>query len=127
MPAGSYWAPAWARPLVLVVAVAFVVAWRQGRSHAIDRSAHNLARDRGPSRYREGKAKLAPGVFTGPSPVTGAVVPGAKLPLRATWEDMLTVAAGPRTGRFDATGGERALFALSASHQQPLVIPSRGA
>ena len=33
---------------------------------------------------------------------------------------------GSMSGRFDVAAGERALFALSASHQQPLVLPTRG-
>ncbi len=81
------------------MAVAFVVAWRQAKGHAIDRAARNLTRDKGLSRYTDGKARLAPGVFAGPGPVIGALVPGGKKPLRATWEDMLTVVAGPRTGK----------------------------
>ncbi len=36
------------------------------------------------------------------------------------------VATGSVSGRFDAAAGERALFALSASHQEPLVLPTRG-
>jgi hypothetical protein len=33
--------------------------------------------------------------------------------------------AGSVRGQFDATAGRQALFALSAAHQEPLVIPSR--
>ena len=99
-PADSYWAAGLgAGVFVLAVSVAFVVAYRRAKAHSIDRAARNLARDRGLSRYRDGKTKLAPGVFVGPGPMIGALVPGGKQPLRATWEDMLTVIAGPRTGK----------------------------
>jgi len=99
-PADSYWAVGLAIGLfVLIMTGVFLVTWHRAKAHAIDRSARNLARDRGLLRYKERGRKLAPGVFVGPGPMIGALVPGAKKALRATWEDMLTVIAGPRTGK----------------------------
>lgn len=96
----TYWAAGLGAGIfVLTMIVAFLIAWRSAQTHAIDRSARNLQRDRGLMRYTEGGRNLAPGVFAGPGPVIGALVPGGKKPLRATWEDMLTVIAGPRTGK----------------------------
>ncbi|MDA8300365.1 MAG: TraM recognition domain-containing protein [Actinomycetota bacterium] len=131
-PADSYWAAGLGGGLfVLAVTVAFVVAWRQGKGHAIDRAARNLSTDRGLSRYTDGKAKLAPGVFAGPGPVIGTLVPGAKLPLRATWEDMLTVVAGPRTGKTTCYAVPAILDApgpvIVTSNKRDIVDATRGA
>jgi hypothetical protein len=103
----------------------------RAKAHAIDRSARNLARDRGLLRYKERGRKLAPGVFAGPGPVIGALVPGAKKALRATWEDMLTVIAGPRTGKTTCYAVPAVLDApgpvIVTSNKRDIVDATRGA
>jgi type IV secretory pathway TraG/TraD family ATPase VirD4 len=131
-PADSYWAAGVGAGLfVLALAAAFFVAWRQAKVHAIDRSARNLARDRGLQRYREGGRKLAPGVFAGPGPVIGTLVLGPKKPLRATWEDMLTVIAGTRTGKTTCYAVPAVLDApgpvVVTSNKRDIVDATRGA
>lgn len=98
-PAATGWAVGLGGGLVVVVAVGVWLVWRglYGR-RGIDRAARNLTRDRGVSRY-SGARKLPPGVYRGPGPMIGKVVPAGRRVLRATWEDMLVVIAGPRTGK----------------------------
>jgi type IV secretory pathway TraG/TraD family ATPase VirD4 len=96
-------ATGWAIGLSAVVAVAAtaigVAMWRRvAGGHRIDRAARNSTRDKGLRRYT-GRQKTVPGVFAGPGPIIGKVVPGARTEIRATWEDMLVVIAGPRTGK----------------------------
>ena len=108
-----------------------MVTWHRAKAHAIDRSARNLARDRGLQRYKEHGRKLVPGIFAGPGPVIGALVPGAKKALRATWEDMLTVIAGPRTGKTTCYAVPAVLDApgpvIVTSNKRDIVDATRGA
>ena len=131
-PADSYWALGLGTGLlVLTLTGVFLVTWHRAKAHAIDRSARNLARDRGLQRYKEHGRKLVPGIFAGPGPVIGALVPGAKKALRATWEDMLTVIAGPRTGKTTCYAVPAVLDApgpvIVTSNKRDIVDATRGA
>lgn len=86
--------------LTLLIVLAIVAYLRLGRG--IDRAARNATRDRGITRYTAKPRPLAPGGYVGPGPVIGRTVPGARRLLRATWEDMVVVIAGPRTGKTTA-------------------------
>ncbi|MGH3630147.1 MAG: hypothetical protein ACRDRL_22240, partial [Sciscionella sp.] len=99
-PAAATW---WAIGIAVFVAVLAIVGGvlvyrRTIGGRGIDRSARNVTRDPGIKRYAaKSKVKRAPGVFAGPGPVIGKVVKTKRM-LRASWEDMLVLIAGPRTG-----------------------------
>lgn len=99
--AATWWAVGVGAGLLTLLIVLAVVAYlRLGRG--IDRAARNATRDRGIARYTAKPRSLAPGAHVGPGPVIGRTVPGARRLLRATWEDMVVVIAGPRTGKTTA-------------------------
>lgn len=99
--AATWWAGGLgAGALAVLITLAIVAYLRLGRG--IDRAARNATRDRGITRYTAKPRPLAPGGYVGPGPVIGRTVPGARRLLRATWEDMVVVIAGPRTGKTTA-------------------------
>ena len=80
--AATVWAIGLAALVLALAATAGIVYYRRtARGRGIDRSARNVTRDRGIKRYStNGKTKRAPGVYSGPGPVIGKVIPGAKRP-----------------------------------------------
>ncbi|MDQ2729253.1 MAG: TraM recognition domain-containing protein [Actinomycetota bacterium] len=129
--AATGWAIGIASVLVSgAVIVAMVVSLRHMGGRGIDRAARNVTRDRGLNRYSGRNRKVAPGVFVGPGPVIGKVVPGKRAQLRATWEDMLVVIAGPRTGKTTAFAIPAMLDAPGAvivtSNKRDIVDSTRG-
>lgn len=99
-PAATRWGAGIGGLVIIMAITAGVVVWaRTVGGQGIDRAARNVVRDRGIRRYSGKAAKPVPGVFTGPGPVIGMVVPGMRQQLRATWEDMMVIIAGPRTGK----------------------------
>ena len=99
--AATDWAVGLGAGALALLATLVVIAYlRLGRG--IDRAARNATPDRGIARYSAKPRSLAPGGYIGPGPVIGRTVPGAHRLLRATWEDMVVVIAGPRTGKTTA-------------------------
>jgi type IV secretory pathway TraG/TraD family ATPase VirD4 len=99
-PAATRWALGIGGLVIILAITVGVVVWRRTvGGQGIDRAARNVVRDRGIRRYSGKGAKPAPGVYPGPGPVIGTVVPGMRQQLRATWEDMMVIIAGPRTGK----------------------------
>lgn len=124
-----------AAALVVTTAAAMVVYRRRtgglGGGRGIDRSARNVTRDRGLDRYAANtRRKAAPGVFSGPGPVIGKVIPGGRRLLRATWEDMVVVIAGPRTGKTTAYAIPAVMDApgpvIVTSNKRDIVDATRG-
>jgi type IV secretory pathway TraG/TraD family ATPase VirD4 len=130
-PAATGWAIGLGLALVAVAAGVGVLVWRRtAGGRGIDRAARNVTRDKGLRRYAGNGRALAPGVFAGPGPVIGKVVPGTKTVIRATWEDMLVVIAGPRTGKTTAFAIPAMLDAPGAvivtSNKRDIVDATRG-
>jgi type IV secretory pathway TraG/TraD family ATPase VirD4 len=129
-PAATGWAIGLAVAVLLLAGLTSGAVWRRtSGGRGIDRSARNVTRDRGLRRYA-GNGRAGPGVFSGPGPVIGKVVPGARTVIRATWEDMLVVIAGPRTGKTTSFAIPAMLDAPGAvivtSNKRDIVDATRG-
>lgn len=135
-PAATAWAVGLGAAALVVIAAAAMVVYRRrtgglGGGRGIDRSARNVTRDRGLDRYAANtRRKAAPGVFAGPGPVIGKVIPGGRRLLRATWEDMVVVIAGPRTGKTTAYAIPAVMDApgpvIVTSNKRDIVDATRG-
>jgi type IV secretory pathway TraG/TraD family ATPase VirD4 len=98
-PAATGWAIGIAAAALAVIIAGGVIIYRRFYGgQRIDRAARNITRDQGLQRYT-GQAKRGPAVFGGPGLVVGTIVNGPRRQLRATWEDMMILIAGPRTGK----------------------------
>jgi type IV secretory pathway TraG/TraD family ATPase VirD4 len=135
------WAAGLAGVALVVVSAAAAVVYRRragglGGGRGIDRSARNVTRDRGLDRYAANtRRRAAPGVFAGPGPVIGNVITGSSMRagrrlLRATWEDMVVVIAGPRTGKTTAYAIPAVMDApgpvIVTSNKRDIVDATRG-
>jgi len=131
-PTATWWAIGIAAALLVLIAAAATAFYRRRLGgNPIDRAARNTARDRGVRRYGAGgKTSRDPGVFTGPGPVIGLLIPGRKRQLRAAWEDMLVVIAGPRTGKTTSLAIPAVLDSpgavLVTSNKRDIVDATRG-